>query len=65
MANSDSPSLKQVVKAVIGAFVGVQSEAQRQQDFNSTNPLPYVIVGLITAAIFVAVVLLVVSWALR
>lgn len=65
MANSSSPPLKQVIKAVLGAFLGVQSEQQRQQDFNASNPIPYIIVGLVMAVIFVVAVLLVVSWVLR
>ncbi len=32
-----SPSLKQVLKAVAGALIGLQSEQQRQQDFNSSR----------------------------
>lgn len=65
MASNDSPPLKQVIKAVLGAFAGVQSEAQRKQDFNATNPIPYLIAGVVMAVIFVVTVLLVVSWVLR
>jgi uncharacterized membrane protein YidH (DUF202 family) len=65
MANSKSPPIKQVIKAVLGAFAGVQSEQQRQQDFSATNPTPYIIVGIVMAIIFVVAVLLVVSWVLR
>ncbi|MDP4537293.1 DUF2970 domain-containing protein [Alkalimonas collagenimarina] len=65
MANSKSPPLKQVIKAVLGAFIGVQSEQQRQQDFTTTNPLPYIIVGVVMAIMFVVAVVLVVSWVLR
>ncbi len=59
MANK--PALKQVIKAVLGAFVGVQSEQQRQQDFASSSPLPYIVVGLVVTLLFVAVLLLVVK----
>ncbi|WP_040551361.1 DUF2970 domain-containing protein [Rheinheimera nanhaiensis] len=59
MANK--PTLKQVIKAVLGAFVGVQSERQRQQDFATSSPLPYIIVGLVVTLLFVAVLLLVVK----
>ncbi|KKO49694.1 membrane protein [Arsukibacterium sp. MJ3] len=51
----------QVVKAVLGAFIGVQSEKQRQQDFQSNSILPYIIVGIITALLFVAALLLTVN----
>ena len=56
-----SPSLKQVFKAVTGALIGVQSEQQRQQDFNSSSPLPYIVVGIIVTVLFVVALLLIVS----
>lgn len=59
MANK--PTLRQVIKAVLGAFVGVQSEQQRQQDFASSSPIPYIVVGLVVTLLFVAVLLLVVK----
>ncbi|MEO3678123.1 DUF2970 domain-containing protein [Rheinheimera fenheensis] len=59
MANK--PTLRQVIKAVFGAFIGVQSEQQRQQDFASSSPIPYIVVGLVVTLLFVAVLLLVVK----
>jgi hypothetical protein len=59
MANK--PGLKQVIKAVLGAFIGVQSEQQRQQDFSTSSPLPYIFVGLVVTLIFVAALILVVK----
>ncbi len=58
------PGLKQVIKAVAGAFIGVQSEQQRQQDFNSSGPLPYIVVGVLMTVLFVLSLLLLVSWVL-
>ena len=58
---SEKPRLRQVLKAVAGAFIGVQSEQQRQQDFNSQSPLPYLIVGVIMTIVFVAGLIGVVS----
>ncbi|MEE2023412.1 MULTISPECIES: DUF2970 domain-containing protein [Alkalimonas] len=63
-ANSPA-SWRQVLKAVAGAFIGVQSEQQRQQDFAARSPLPYILVGVVMAVLFVITVLLVVSWVLR
>ncbi len=56
-----NPSLKQVFKAVAGALIGVQSEQQRQQDFNSSSPMPYIVVGVIVTVLFVLTLLLIVS----
>lgn len=62
--SAQKPSLLQVVKAVLGAMVGVQSERQRQQDFTASSPLPYIVVGIIFTLLFVAALLLLVSWVL-
>ena len=62
--SAQKPTLLQVVKAVLGAMVGVQSERQRQQDFTASSPLPYIVVGIIFTLLFVAILLLVVSWVL-
>lgn len=58
---SHQPGLKQIIKAVAGAFIGVQSEQQRQQDFNSQSPMPYIIVGVVMTVLFVAALVTIVS----
>ncbi|ALZ75574.1 DUF2970 domain-containing protein [Rheinheimera sp. F8] len=55
------PGLRQILKAVFGAFIGVQSEQQRQQDFQTQGPLPYIIAGVIVTLCFVLGLILVVS----
>ena len=60
----NKPGMTQVVKAVLGAMAGVQSEQQRQQDFNASSPLPYIIVGIVFTLLFVAMLLALVSWVL-
>lgn len=59
------PSLKQVLRAVAGAFIGVQSEKQRQHDFNSNSPIPYIVAGIITTLLFVAILLITVKLVLN
>ena len=59
------PGFKQVLKAVFGAFIGVQSEKQRQQDFQSQSAVPYILTGIFAALCFVALLLLVVFLVLR
>ncbi len=54
------PGLRQILKAVFGAFVGVQSEQQRQQDFQTQSPLPYIIVGVVVTFVFVLGLVLIV-----
>lgn len=57
-----APGFKQVLKAVLGAIVGVQSEQQRQQDFQTTTIWPYLVAGILAVVAFIVLLLLVVSW---
>jgi hypothetical protein len=40
--------------SVIAALFGVQSESNRQQDFNQQSPWPFIIGGIIAIGLFVA-----------
>jgi branched-subunit amino acid transport protein len=57
-----APGFKQVLKAVLGAIVGVQSEQQRQQDFQTTTIWPYLVAGILAVVAFIVLLLLLVSW---
>ncbi len=54
------PGLRQILKAVFGAFIGVQSEQQRQQDFQAQSPMPYIIAGVVVTLCFVLGLVLIV-----
>lgn len=60
-SKGSSPSMWQLVISVFGAALGVQTEATRQRDFNSSSPLPYIIAGLIFTVLFVLTIIGVVS----
>ncbi|SFX30449.1 DUF2970 domain-containing protein [Marinospirillum alkaliphilum] len=51
------------LQAVLAAFFGVQSERNRQRDFQQSSPWPYILAGLFMAGVFVVLVLLVARWA--
>ncbi|WP_423187450.1 DUF2970 domain-containing protein [Alishewanella sp. d11] len=51
----------QIAKAVLGAFIGVQSEQQRLKDFQSTSALPYIVTALVFALVFIGILILIVS----
>lgn len=55
------PGWRQLLKSVTGALIGVQSEQQRQHDFKSLSFLPFLIAGLLATALFVGLLLLIVS----
>ncbi|RUO76576.1 hypothetical protein CWI84_11285 [Idiomarina tyrosinivorans] len=55
------PSLLDVFFSVVAAFFGVQSQRNRVRDFSQGSPLPYIIVGVIMAAILVGGLILLVN----
>jgi uncharacterized membrane protein YhdT len=55
MDNDKSPTLLQVVKSVLAAFFGVQSETNRERDFTQGNPAHFILAGLLLTLVFVLV----------
>lgn len=56
-----TPSLLHVVKSVLAAFIGVQSEKNRQVDFKHGSLSAYIVIGLIATLGFVFLVKAVVA----
>jgi hypothetical protein len=55
------PTIIQVVKSVLAAFAGVQSEQNRQRDFSQGSLKSYIIVGIIFTVAFVISLIALVS----
>lgn len=55
------PSLLQIAKSVIAAATGIQSQKNREQDFQHGSLSSYVIGGVLFTISFIIVILLVVS----
>ena len=55
------PTITQVVKSVLAAFIGVQSETNRKKDFEHGSLSTYVIAGFIFTALFVVAIIFLVS----
>jgi hypothetical protein len=55
------PSLIHVIKSVIAAFVGVQSNKNREIDFKHGSLPVYIIVGLVATVLFIFAIMTVVS----
>ena len=50
----------QVFSSTLAAFFGVQKESNRQRDFQSNSPIPYILMGIFLAfAVVVGLILLV------
>jgi len=55
------PSVWQVIKSTIAAAFGVQTEEARQRDFSQGNASTFIIAGFVFTAVFVALLVLIVS----
>lgn len=55
------PSLLHVVKSVLAAAIGVQSEKNREVDFKQGSLSAYIIVGLIGTVLFILALVTLVS----
>lgn len=55
------PTITQVFKSVLAAFVGVQSEANRKQDFEHGSLSTYIVAGVIFTVLFVVAIIFLVS----
>ena len=55
-------SLLQTFRAVAWSFFGVRRSADHAQDVANVNPVHLVIVGILSAALFVVALVLLVQW---
>ncbi|MDQ2928106.1 MAG: DUF2970 domain-containing protein [Caldimonas sp.] len=55
-------SLSRTVGAVCWSFFGVRKGRDLERDASELNPLHIVIVGVVAAALFVAVLIVLVNW---
>lgn len=55
------PTITQVIKSVLSAVIGVQSNKNRQKDFEQGSLSTYIIAGLIFTVLFVLALVFLVS----
>ncbi|QQX80092.1 DUF2970 domain-containing protein [Shewanella sp. KX20019] len=51
----------QVLLSTLAAFIGVQTEQNRLKDFQTSSPVPFIVMGILLAIAFVLSLLLIVS----
>jgi hypothetical protein len=51
----------QTIKSVLAAFIGVQSDKNRQIDFEQGSLMTYIVAGLIFTVLFVSALIFIVS----
>ncbi len=54
-------SIKETFKSVAAAFFGVQSNKNREKDFSQGKLSHFIIVGIISVALFIATLIVIVS----
>jgi len=54
------PTLIDVIKSVLASFFGVQSDKNRQRDFQHGNPAQFIIVGLVLTTLFIVGIIIIV-----
>ncbi len=59
--NMSKPTITQVFKSVLAAFIGVQSDTNRKEAFENGSLSSYIIAGLIVTILFVAAIIFLVS----
>ena len=60
-----APGPLSIILSVLAAFFGVQSEKNRERDFQHGRPIHYILVGLIMTLLFILAILVAVKLALR
>lgn len=62
--DKQTPSLLDVARSVLWAMLGVQKSKNHERDFKHGKPSQYIIVGLIGVALFIAIIITIVKFAL-
>lgn len=57
-------SFVQTLKAVAWSFFGVRNASEYEKDVSQLNPVHVVIAGLLAAALFIGLLLMLVNWIL-
>ncbi|MGI2145345.1 DUF2970 domain-containing protein [Shewanella frigidimarina] len=58
-------SIWRVFSSTVAAFFGVQTEQNRQKDFQTQSPLPFIIMGITLAIVLVISLMLIVNQVLN
>jgi hypothetical protein len=55
------PSILQVLKSVLSAFIGIQSKENREQDFTQGKASHYIVIGVVVTILFIISLIVLVS----
>ncbi len=60
-SKAKKPGLGSVIKSILAAAIGVQSDKNRERDFEQGSPLAFIIGGFVFTLLFIATVATVVG----
>ncbi len=58
---TEKPGLASVVKSILAAAIGVQTNKNRERDFTQGSPLAFIIGGFIFTALFIFTIAMIVG----
>lgn len=61
---SKKPGLGSLIKSILAAAIGVQSDKNRHRDFEQGNPLAFIIGGFVFTFLFIATIATIVGFVL-
>jgi hypothetical protein len=61
MSKREGLSIWQIAASTVAAAFGVQSKANKDRDFQSGNPVHFIIAGIVFTALFVIALIVVVN----
>ena len=64
MDGQKEPGLLDVTRSILWAMLGVQKSKNYERDFQYGKPWQYVLIGVITVAIFIFILVLIVNFAI-
>jgi len=59
------PGLGSLVKSILAAAIGVQTDKNREKDFAQGNPLAFIIGGFVFTALFILTIAMIVGFVTR
>jgi hypothetical protein len=62
--SNNKPSLISVVKSILAAAIGVQSDKNRTRDFEQGSPLTFIVGGIVLTLVFIVSLSLIVGFVL-
>lgn len=62
---TDKPNFWSIVLSTLAAAVGIQSNKNRERDFQHHSIWPFIIAGILFTVLFVVALMLVVSWVVK